>query len=139
MSQLTGETFAQLGQQNATIMGEDLAQVMAKACDTPEDLTTSDLIVLEAHIEERVNTVWRIYFLSQQGSFYEESDAALGVLDRVLSTTPGRTYWEIMTWLPSSLRAAVDERLSSGVVGRCDQRFSGWKRMIADSVAQPPE
>ena len=144
ISQLTSDSFVYAGQQNATIMGEDLALVIAKACEAPEDLTTSDLVVLEAHIEERVNNLWRIHLLSQRGSFYEESDImpTVGVLDRViLSTHPGRTYWQIMTWLPSSLRAAVDERLSSGVVGPCDQFFSAWKRSIAESMTttEPPE
>ena len=52
ISQLTSDGFVYAGQQNATIMGEDLALVIAKACEAPEDLTTSDLVVLEAHIEE---------------------------------------------------------------------------------------
>jgi hypothetical protein len=140
-SQLTSDSFVYAGQQNATIMGEDLALVIAKACETPEDLTTSDLVVLEAHIEERANYVWRIHRLSQRGSFYEESDIlpTVDVLYRVLSTHPGRTYWPLMTHLPSSLRAAVDERLSS--VMPCDQHFSGWRRAIADSMttAEFPE
>ena len=36
-SQLTSDGFIHVGQQHATIMGEDLALVIAKACENPSE------------------------------------------------------------------------------------------------------
>ena len=134
-SQLTSDGWGQIGQQNASIVGERLASVIAKACDQPDALTTTDLVVLEAHIEEQVNAIWRISSLMKRGSFYDESDLQknVGGLNRVMSTHPGRSYLQLMSWLPPDIRALIDEHLPT--VMPCNHFFGEWKSSIADSIA----
>jgi hypothetical protein len=132
-SQLTSDGWGQIGQQNASVVGEGLAQVIAKACEKPEELTTTDLVVLEAHIEEQINAIWRIRSLATEGSFYDDSEMQknVGLLNRVLSTHPGRTYFRKIPWLPSDIRIAINESLPSIVP--CNQFFGDWKSSIAES------
>jgi hypothetical protein len=134
-SQLTSDGWGQIGQQNASIVGEGLAQVIAKACEKPDELTTTDLVVLEAHIHEQINAIWRMFSLAKRGSFYDESEwqKNVGLLNRVLSTHAGRTYFRKIPWLQSDIRVAVDESLPSIVP--CDLFFDEWKSSIAESIA----
>lgn len=134
-SQLSSDGWAQIGQQNASVVGEELAHVIAKACEAPAELTTADLVVLEAHIEDRVNAVWRIYALARRGSLYDQADMRrnVGLLNRVLSTDAGRAYWQNMSWVPPEIRAAVEEFLPS--IAPCDRFFDEWKRTVGAPIA----
>ncbi len=97
-AQLTSDAYGSVTQQQTTVMGETAADAIAKACDAPESLTTTDLIVLDAYFGELINRMRKNIAISMRTGFYsgenQYRDAWTGILQRLFETIPGRVWWE---------------------------------------------
>ena len=95
-SQLKTESYQIWTQLKSASLGDDSADVLSKACLTPETLSDADYMVLQNYYSVIINSIVRNRELSM-GSFYDDSlwqDAALGGLTEMFVTSPGRGYWK---------------------------------------------
>jgi len=56
----------------ATVAGENLGRALAKACQTPTELTLEEGLILQNHYESLLHLVNRIALLSDRDGVYEQ-------------------------------------------------------------------
>lgn len=134
LSQLSSEYWHFASQERAAIFGEDAANVLAKACHEPADLTESDLIVLEQYYEGFIARIDRMRMLRNRGGFYGTDQWREGVvlLDMLFVSRPGRAYWKSIasTWVNPEIYAAGNEYLASWNQPMCGESHSAWLQAI---------
>ncbi len=103
-------------------MGENPAASLARAINTPNDLTDEDLIVLDAILAETFLRVSWLEALQDRGfELYDLSGPAIGFADEI-GTEFGAKWWEIArdpdsygsvpaTWLAPRLTRLIDDAL----------------------------
>ena len=106
-AQLTSEGWARLSERNMAIVGEDGAAVLAKACDQPEALTSSEVRVMQAITDDRINDIRRIFALSVDSGLYTDYGTdwtrfSERTFERVFATEFGRRWWNLNRhrWAP---------------------------------------
>lgn len=131
MSQLTSEGYQFSTQVELPVLGEEPAEVLAKACFAPNRLTEADLFRLNGIYSQRIVNLQRLLVLESRGSFYEEGywrtygEFQFGIIFR---TEVGRNYWQQFrkTWRPD-IRAYGDEFLSHLGEPDCADLYGGWR------------
>lgn len=106
-AQLTSEGWARLSERNMAIVGENGAAVLAKACDQPGTLTSSEARVMEAITNDRLNAVNRIFALNVDAGLYTGTGVdwtrfAKLSFEEIFSTEFGRRWWKVTRhrWAP---------------------------------------
>ena len=111
-SQLTSEYWSMSSQMQATVMGEDAAIALAKACDNPQSLTKADLVILDHYYLALINRMDRLASLQDRGSFYSDyqvSDESI-YLYVLMESTAGRAH--LKTAPLKRFRPIIDKRLA---------------------------
>lgn len=94
-----------------SVMGEDGARILAKACDEPEELTRAETEVLAAYYRTLLfSLISRMRVPSETGLLEEVSvgsswvGSSVGVAGTVLGTPYGRFWWKGMrdTWVATA-------------------------------------
>jgi len=136
MSQLSSDAFQIQAQLGSAVIGEQSAEVLAKACYAPSELTDGELYVLDHFYGELVNRVRRILWLSKRGSFYSEAEVSIigvGPLNYIMESTPGRAYLRTITVEPD-LQAIVDKGLAEWNDESCAGFFDKWRDNIEQDL-----
>ena len=134
LSQLSSEYWHFASQERAAIFGEDAANVLAKACHEPANLTESDLIILEQYYEGFIARISRLMILRDRGGFYGRNQwrEALFGLDMLFMSQPGRAYWKSVAskWVNPEIYTAGNEYLASWNQPMCSETHSVWMQAI---------
>ena len=133
MSQLTSEGYLFASQVESPALGEEPAEVLAKACLSPEELTNADLFRLQGYYSLRIMNLQRLLMLAERGSFYEADywqsygEFQFGL---IFSTEVGRNYWEVFgnTWR-SEIRQYGDSLLANASEPDCAERYRAWQTL----------
>jgi hypothetical protein len=139
MSQLSSDGFAQVNQTSSAMLGERPAEVIAKSCISPLDLTVADLVVLDNYYGGLIDRTYRMKFLSERGSFYTEEDwrSMRGGWGFLFETAAGRAYWKTFPRGDTGMKELGDailiERREAGSVD-CEVLFDAWKKQIVEEV-----
>ena len=136
-SQLSSDGYLLISQTNVAMLGEDPAAVLAKACNSPDELTTSELILLDNYYYEVLNRITRLVTLSERGSFYTDDywKDYLGQLNQLFQSHAGRAYWRtVATYLPPKVRTVGNNRLASWDRPSCVDEHALWRQGIVDSM-----
>jgi len=134
LSQLSSEYWHFASQERAAIFGEDAANVLAKACHEPTELTESDLVILEQYYEGSIARISRMMILRDRGGFYSREqwrEAIIG-LDVLFMSQPGRVYWTSVasSWVNPEIYAAENEFLANWNQPMCNENHSVWMQAI---------
>ena len=98
MSQLTSEGYFCAGQEEAPALGDEPAEVLAKACLSSEELASPDLYRFQSYYALRNLYLQHLLMLAERGSFYEQNyRQSYGEFQFGLSFSKpaGRNYWEV--------------------------------------------
>ena len=142
-SELYSQGFQIISDSNNTILGEDAAQVLLKACDSPAELSREELFILQTYYEDLLNRQRRIQWISRQAGFYSDEIASstdLGVWHGIFSTEPGRAYWR-STVVESELRAVGDAALDGFVqlgTPDCGEFLDQWHKELDVGLKTTP-
>jgi len=128
-SQLTSDGYHNISQRNIALLGERPADVLAKACDSPESLTKSELRILEAFYVDNLNSLRRSYVLARRGDYYDvdywkryPSDITI-----MFETKVGISFWRTMTgWVEPEIKHFGDELLAAGDYTSCAEMYDEW-------------
>ncbi len=106
-AQLTSEGWARLSERNMAIVGENGAEVLAKACDQPSALTSTDVRIMEAITHDRLSAISRIHALNLDAGLYTGAGAdwtrfSEQTFSDIFATEFGRGWWNATRhrWAP---------------------------------------
>ena len=121
-------SFAQYTQRVQTMMGENSAAAVAKACDYPDELTTEEMIILNRYYNEVINNM-RHTLLTQSVS------GDLAVFDwrqwahnygDVFDTEYGRWWWQDYRW-EKPIKDGGDAYLSENDLIPCKDKYDSYR------------
>lgn len=97
-TQIIADQYAQIIQHRNTVMGENPARSIDKACNAPDSLSTEDVEVLVNYYYSLHSLVDRIRSVAEIGYFYEDEEyEQFSVLyGQILDTHFGRFWWTDM-------------------------------------------
>ena len=79
---------------NMTLMGESPAEVLAKACESPNELTTAEFFILDAYFFELMTLVRAERVISiVHGTGDRWKEVSQGPFAIMFRTIPGRVWW----------------------------------------------
>ena len=89
------------------MMGENAAQSLAKACDSPDDLTTEDMIVLGHYYNVVLNRFRSALGAAELSDDLTSSDWRQwhGNFHIIFATEYGRWWWSHQSWEPEIMQA----------------------------------
>lgn len=127
-SLLTSEAMAFYSSLNTAVMGEETADVLAKACERPDELTASDYYVLDNYYAEILNRYRRIEMLQRRGSYSDDipADAEKGI-SYLLESTPGRAYLELIAAEDALIGPQLKSLVERWNGSTCTDYFKKWK------------
>lgn len=142
-AQLTSDGYGDVTQHQMTLLGESASDVVAKACDDPDALTTSDLMVLESYFSAIINRMRRNISIADRTGFYSDQDQYrlnwTGNFLLLFETSAGRVWWE-KDYLGNDTQALFkydprlqefgDEILTERSPGSCTSYYSNFKAAI---------
>ena len=139
LSQLSSDYWNFASQERSAIFGENAANVLAKACNEPTELTESDLVILEQYYEGFIMRIDRMMRLRDRGDFYgrDQWREAIPTLDMLFVSQPGRAYWTSVapTWVNPEIYAAGNEYLANWNQPMCNESHSVWMQTIRELSA----
>ena len=138
-SQLTTEGWHLINQTNTALLGESPADVLAKACDTPDALTTADFIILDYYFSEIINhRIFRLRSLARRGSFYADDYWKTAKIDQwywIFSSPAGRAWWRTGVFSGNTeLRAFGDDVLRNWTAKPCVD--PQWKSFVLEETSR---
>jgi len=137
-SQLTSEAFTYVSALSQAVMGEQTAEVLARACDNPKELSRADYYVLENYYSEILNRYRRIARLQERGSLYDDAslDVPMG-LGNLFDSAPGRAYLKREAETDSSVVGeALRRRLASWDGMTCAEYFGEWQELVESELGE---
>ena len=134
-SQLSSDHYQIVGQHYAALFGENPADVLAKACDSAETLTRSELFVLDSYYSDVLQKIGRMHTLSLRGRFYSNDywQDRLDWLDILFMSEAGRAYWHTVAYVHPDIRAAGEQYLASWDRPFCSEFYDIWMNEILKS------
>ena len=93
-------SFAQYSQRVQTMMGENSAAAVAKACDYPDELTTEEMLILDRYYSEVINNMRHTLLVQSVSDDLAVFDWTqwVGNFDHVFATEYGRWWWRNASW-----------------------------------------
>jgi hypothetical protein len=130
--------------QSTAAYGEQLHLIYAKACESPDDLSASDLFVLDSYFFNIVNRIRREMRISQVSGFYADEQwlrhTRNSVSIFIFRTYAGRDWWQRgRSWLDPDLIAAGDKILSSLGDPDCGKRVSDYHEYLRSEMPAKPQ
>lgn len=135
ISQLSSEGFQVVSQMNSSVLGDQPAEALAKACEKPDELTTAELVVLDHYYTDLIMRTRRIRTLGERGSFYgpDQWKEDYGQWAFMFETAAGRAYWKSFPHDPE-LQRVGDELLSNWSRPTCGELYASWREQIAEET-----
>ncbi len=106
-AQLTSEGWARLSERNMAIVGENGAEVLAKACDQPDALTRTDVEIMQVITHDRLTAINRIHALNLDAGLYTGAGMdwtrfSEQTFRDIFATEFGRVWWRAtrQRWAP---------------------------------------
>ena len=95
-AQVSSDSFAMSAATREAMLGESAAEVLAKACTSPESMTDAEVIVLSMYYTNQVQQLYRMIVIDDRSGLYDGlwRDYAGNMLGGVFATAPGRAWWE---------------------------------------------
>lgn len=135
-AQLTSDGFMYTSAVNQTVMGEDTANVLAKACDNPEDLTRADYYVLDNYYLEILARFRRITFLQQRTSLYDDASFEVGLgLGNLFDSAPGRAYLKRAAERDTVVGDVLRTKIENWNGETCTEYFGEWQKGVERELA----
>ena len=105
-----------------SIYGENAADVLAKACFTPEEMSNADLIVLHAFFSNKVYRVLSIFWQGEFAGWELWKGPASAELDNILMYPQGAAYLKgvSLSGMPA-LAQLIDEALVEAAATPCNE------------------
>ena len=130
-SQLSSEGLHIVSQLNNTVLGEQPAAALAKACENPNELTTAELVVLDHYNSDLLLRTERVRTLGRRGSFYDAQQwrENFGQWNMMFETAVGRAYWKSFPQ-DEELRHVGDEILANWDRPLCGELYGQWREEI---------
>ena len=126
--QLYSDGFGLALQNINTMIGEDSAPIITKACLEPEKLTTAEKGVLNFYYFRQIQTIGRIRAISQISDVYPEGTwRNTPALDPIFRTAIGRAWWH--SSIPDSdevLKEYGNELMKRFENGPCESALDEW-------------
>lgn len=119
-----------IANRQSTLMqaGENPAEVLAKACENTEQLSTEDLIILEFVFNETMEAISRMRLL--ENGLYPvdawQSNLLQSRFDFIFSMPAGRAWWQARATVPA-IKEPVDAYLATLGPPDCESRYADWK------------
>jgi hypothetical protein len=137
MSQLSSEAFQMISQFHTSVLGDQPAEALAKACEQPKELTTEELVVLDHYYSDLVFRTTRVRRLGQRGGFYGEDEWKnnVGQWNLMFETPAGRAYWKTFPH-DSDLREVGDQILASWNCPTCSSLYASWRDQIGKEAEE---
>ena len=137
MSTLSSAGYEINVQTDVALLGEQAADVLAKACDSPGELSRRELIVLHAYYRHIALRLQRVKDLADRGSFYDSTGWEGYVeiwLSQILATIPGQAYWRTIGWPDPEVQAAGNDLLERLDTASCKSNYDAWQNLIGELV-----
>jgi hypothetical protein len=130
--QIAAAGSEQYSQRVQAMMGEESAAALARACDTPRELTTEDLIVLEHLHTELLNNLRSAYAIERLADDMAVFDwrAWKGNFRRIFATEFGRWWFASLASVEPEIRAAADAFLAESGTPDCRAHFDDYRRTV---------
>ncbi len=136
-AQLLSERFSIIANQYNSIIGENAADVIAKACDSPDELTRQELVVMNAYFNSQFLIIRRMKLLSQ-GSDFSGSEQhweswANGYFNIIIGQPYGRYWWGQVRgyWIgifPEVVKIGDDVLAKAGDTYLCRSFYTDWQQ-----------
>ena len=146
LAQLSSDFFLMNSGHNSALMGESPADVIEKACDSPEELTKSDYRILRSRFGEVLDRVRRTRAIAESSDLMADDDwriYATANFQLIFNTHAGRAWWGAndQSWLASDIRQVGDSILAekSGSEPLCSEAYSRWLGKIEESKSKVRE
>jgi hypothetical protein len=140
-SQLSNDGFQIYTDFGTAVLGEDAAEVIAKACEAPSELTTADLVILDFFYSELERRTLRLKTLEERGGFYgdEWRTNELGNWTMLFETSVGRAYWKLPIPRDQEVQKVGDALLENWTLPDCTKIYGSWRERIAEDLQVPTE
>ncbi len=111
--QIISSDFSITANERFTMMGENLADVMAKACEDPNEISHSDWLIISSRYAEVLNRIRRGYAYSRNSTIYSDFDWQRWTINfqLIFATKPGQEWWSQQTWVEPEIRKIGNEML----------------------------
>ncbi len=95
-AQLTSDYVETMNGVHGSVLGEDLASALSKACLNPEELTLEETYILDSYYFTQANLVSRMILLTERDGLYEEDywTGQLSHLRTAFSSSYGRAWFK---------------------------------------------
>ena len=140
-AQMLTDNFNNNTQLWAAAHGENVAEVLAKACTAPESMTDGEMAALSYLNQINVGLVTRAYLVEQTTGLNEGQwqQIAIPTFMTVFSNTAGREWWKVAANSGASVafpavRDLGDSILQSAGSPMCGKYYSDWKEGIRKAV-----
>ena len=121
-AQAINEIYSALVSENLAMIGENAADVFARACDDPKSLSSADLRVMEALMWNRLIRVSR---RDTESGWAGLAESAIG---SIFSVEFGRNWWKTTrSFWPSDIAAVGDRLLESAGPTSCKAFYDGLR------------
>jgi len=132
-----------MGQFYTSVFGEEPKNVLAKACDSPTELTTADLIALDHIYTQLVHRSLRVLKVAERGGYYEQAYIEAPSIGRdstggwglLFSTAPGRAFWRSYTG-DAALKEYGDRMLANWEGLSCGSHHEEWRQLIIEDLGR---
>ena len=119
------------------LLGENAAEVWAKALEAPDELTLSERRVIEAYLYSALESWRSTYMLSELGILDSEwQGRVLEETTYIFGNPYGRAWWEVYressTRLPKELVNLIDARLQVNPNWTIEYHNDVWQRAIRE-------
>ena len=120
----------------AAISGENVADILAKACNDPEALTSGEFVAFRLVNQALLAVVNRQYFVEEQtGISYTVWQYTAGpTFDFVLNSAAGRAWWKVAARALPPVREFGDSRLEAAGPPQCANQESAWREQVKMAV-----
>ena len=116
------------------LSGEEPSEILARACDSPDALTTRDFLILSYVYSEALDSMNRLQVL--EAGLYPEDTWQTFVPARfgpIFATEAGRAWWEQRAiGINEGIRAYVDDYLASLGPPDCQDSVAAWRSRTLD-------
>ncbi len=138
-SQLSSDGFQIYTDFGTAVLGENAAEVIAKACESPTELTAPDLVILDFFYSELERRTLRLKTLEERGGFYgdEWKTNELGNWTMLFETPVGRARWKLPIPRDQEIQVAGDMLLENWTLPDCTTLYHKWREQIAQELQTP--
>lgn len=138
-SQLSNDAFQIYTDFGTAVLGENAAEVIAKACESPTELSAADLVILDFFYSELERRTLRLKVLEDRGGFYgdEWKTNELGNWTMLFETPVGRARWKLPIPRDQEVQVVGDMLLEHWTLPDCTDLYRKWRERIEQELQTP--